>query len=152
MWPPTTTSICGDMPSMDRYCVQPGWLAWTDWQRNGVWLFPFYFVGFWIWNTSLLLPLAFAGHALVRWFPTAFPNWFGPMWLWFVVPNVIVLQPWVWDNTKFFIFWALLASIVVGEVLAGLFRGGGGRAERGGGGAVLHGRAGAGAPFPLAAC
>jgi len=128
MWPPNNTSICGDMPSIDRYCVQPGWLAWTDWQRNGVWLFPFYFVGFWIWNTSLLLPLAFAGHALVRWFPTAFPNWFGPMWLWFVVPNVIVLQPWVWDNTKFFIFWALLASIVVGGVLAGLLRGGAGSA------------------------
>src|SRR5438270_4886064 len=50
------------------------------------------------------------------------------MWLWFVVPNVIVLQPWVWDNTKFFIFWALLASIIVGGVLAGLFRRGPGSA------------------------
>jgi len=128
MWPPDNTSICGDMPSIDRYCIQPGWLAWTDWQRNGVWLFPFYFIGFWIWNTSLLLPLAIAGHALVRWFPTAFPSWFAPMWLWFVVPNVIVLQPWVWDNTKFFIFWALLASIVVGGVLAGLLRRGAGSA------------------------
>ena len=128
MLPPDNTSICGDMPSIDRYCIEPGWLTWTDWQRNGVWLFPFYFAGFWLWNTSLLLPLAIAGHALVRWFPTAFPNWFAPMWLWFVVPNVIVLQPWVWDNTKFFIFWSLLASIVVGGVLAGLLRRGAGSA------------------------
>jgi hypothetical protein len=128
MWPPDNTSVCGDLPSIDRYCIQPGWLTWTDWQRNGVWLFPFYFAGFWIWNTSLLLPLSMAGHALLRWFPTAFPNWFAPMWLWFVVPNVIVLQPWVWDNTKFFIFWMLLASIVVGGVLAGLLRGGAGSA------------------------
>jgi hypothetical protein len=44
------------------------------------------------------------------------------MWLWFVVPNVIVLQPWIWDNTKFFVFWALLGSIVVGVVLMTAWR------------------------------
>jgi uncharacterized membrane protein len=67
-----------------------------------------------------------AGHFLVRWFPTAFPRWFAPVWLWFVVPNVIVLQPWNWDNTKFFVFWALLGSVVVGGVLAGMLRRGSG--------------------------
>jgi uncharacterized membrane protein len=44
------------------------------------------------------------------------------MWLWFLVPNVIVLQPWDWDNTKFFIFWALLGSIMVGGFVAGMVR------------------------------
>jgi uncharacterized membrane protein len=44
------------------------------------------------------------------------------MWLWFVVPNIIVLQPWDWDNTKFFVFWALLGSVMVGGLLAGLFK------------------------------
>jgi uncharacterized membrane protein len=44
------------------------------------------------------------------------------MWLWFLVPNVIVLQPWDWDNTKFFIFWALLGSIMVGGFIAGMVR------------------------------
>ena len=127
MWPPDNTSICSDL-SVGGYCVQPGWLTFTDWQRNGVWLFPADFIGFWIWNTSLLVPLVVVGHFVPRWFPTAFPSWFAPMWLWFVVPNVIVLQPWVWDNTKFFIFWALLASIIVGGVLAGLFRRGPGSA------------------------
>jgi hypothetical protein len=63
-----------------------------------------------------------AGQALLRWFPTAFPKWFAPMWLWFVVPNIVVLQPWVWDNTKFFIFWVLLGSAVAGGVLAGMLR------------------------------
>src|SRR5207247_7536727 len=120
MSPPANTSMCGDLASIDGYCVQPGWLSFTDWQRNGVWMFPLDFLAFWIWNTSLLLPLVIAGHALVRWFPTAFPTWFAPMWLWFVVPNVIVLQPWVWDNTKFFVFWALLGSVVAAGVLAGM--------------------------------
>ncbi|HEV2139857.1 MAG TPA: hypothetical protein VGT01_01595 [Candidatus Dormibacteraeota bacterium] len=120
MWPPDNTSVCAAQPVLDHYCIQPGWLAFTDWQRLGVWVFPFDVLWFWIWNTSLLLPLILAGHFLVRWFPTAFPNWFAPMWLWFLVPSVVVLQPWVWDNTKFFVFWALLGSIVAGGVLAGM--------------------------------
>jgi hypothetical protein len=127
MWPPDNTSFCAGMPAIHGYCVAAGWLTWTDWQRF-VWLFPFDFAAFWIWNTALLVPLVLAGHFVVRWFPTAFPNWFAPMWLWFIVPNVIVLQPWIWDNTKFFVFWALLGSIVAGGVLAGLLRRGPGPA------------------------
>ena len=46
----------------------------------------------------------------------------------FLVPNVIVLQPWDWDNTKFFVFWALLGSILVGGVLARMFQRGPGSA------------------------
>ena len=122
MWPPANTSICGGFGSIDGYCIQPGWLAFTDWQSRGGWLFGLDFGAFWIWNTSLLLPLLIAGQALRRWFPTAFPNWFAPMWLWFVVPSFVVLQPWIWDNTKFFIFWALMGSIVVGGVLAGMLQ------------------------------
>ncbi len=121
MWPPDNTSICGDLASIHGYCIQPGWLSFTDWQRYP-WLFPFDFVWFWIWNTSLLAPLMLAAHAVTRWFPTAFPRWFSPMWLWFIVPNIVILQPWVWDNTKFFVFWALLGSIAVGGVLAGMLR------------------------------
>jgi hypothetical protein len=63
-----------------------------------------------------------AAHVLRRWFAADFPTWFAPMWLWFIVPNLIVLQPWVWDNTKFFVFWALLGSVLVGGVLAGMLR------------------------------
>jgi len=129
MWPPDNTSICGDLPRIAGYCIQPGWLAFTDWQRQGaLYLFLPDVVWFWIWNASLLLPLLVAGHVLYRWFPTAFPTWFAPMWLWFVVPSVIVLQPWVWDNTKFFVFWALLGSIVAGGVLARMVQRGPGTA------------------------
>ena len=122
MWPPANTSICGDWPSIGGYCYQPGWLTFDDWRHNGAWQFPLEFIAFWIWNTSLLVPLTIAGHFLRGWFPTNLPTWFAPMWLWFAVPNLIILQPWSWDNTKFFVFWALLGSIVVGGVLAGLLR------------------------------
>ena len=122
MWPPTNNSFCGDGGSILGYCIEPGWLSYTDIKRDGLlWAVPD-FVWFWIKNTSLLIPLIIAGHLLRRWIPTRFTTWFAPMWLWFAVPSVIVLQPWDWDNTKFFIFFALLGSIVAGGVLAGLFQ------------------------------
>src|SRR5438105_2473888 len=63
MLPPDNTSVCGDLASINGYCLQPGWLSFTDWQRDGIWLFPLDFGGFCIWNTSLLLPLVIAGQA-----------------------------------------------------------------------------------------
>ena len=122
MWPPDNTSICGDLPVIAGYCVQPGWLSFSDWASRSPLLIVPAFIWFWLWNTSLLVPAMVAAHLLRRRFPTAFPTWFGPMWLWFVVPNLIVLQPWVWDNTKFFVFWALLGSILVGGVVAAMLR------------------------------
>lgn len=124
MWPPDNTKVCGDWPTVAGFCLQPGWLAYTDWRHLGLWAFFPDVVAFWLWNTSLLIPVLIAGQALYRFFPSAYPKWFAPMWLWFVVPNLLVLQPWVWDNTKFFIFWLLLGSILAGGVLALMFRAG----------------------------
>jgi hypothetical protein len=128
MWPPANTSVCGNSLSVRGYCFELGWLSYLDWQHD----LPIWFgrdvIWFWIKNTSVLIPLLVAGHILRSWIPTAFPKWFAPMWLWFLVPNVIVLQPWDWDNTKFFIFWALLGSILVGGLLARMFQRGAGSA------------------------
>lgn len=111
MLPPSNNSDCGGGSSIAGYCIELGWLA------NGTnWFW------FWILNTSLFIPLLISAQFLKRWIPTGFEKWFAPMWLWFLVPNVIVLQPWNWDNTKFFIFWALLGSVLVGGVLAGMFK------------------------------
>jgi hypothetical protein len=128
MWPPANLSICGDGISLRGYCLELGWLSYLDWQRDGAIWFGRDFVSFWIKNTSVFIPLLVAGHFLRSWFQTGFVTWFTPMWLWFLVPNVIVLQPWDWDNTKFFIFWALLGSIVVGGVLSRMFQRGPGSA------------------------
>ena len=128
MWPPANNSACGDLPSIAGYCIQPGWLALDFVQHNGVLMFLPDFVWFWLWNTSLLLPLLVTAYFLRRWFPNRLTAWFAPMWLWFVVPNIVVLQPWVWDNTKFFIFWALFGSILVGGLLARMLQRGGGLA------------------------
>jgi hypothetical protein len=122
MWPPDNTSICGDLVSIHGYCVQLGWLAPGDPAREGPLALAGDWLWFWIWNTSLLLPVLVIAQFVLRAFPTALATWFSPMWLWFVVPNVIVLQPWVWDNTKFFVFWALFGSILVGALLAAMLK------------------------------
>src|SRR6266576_3985749 len=122
MWPPDNTSVCGDLSSIHGYCIQVGWLSSGDVLKDGPFVFGAEWLWFWIWNTSLFLPLLVAAQFLLRAFPTAFPTWFSPMWLWFVIPNLIVLQPWVWDNTKFFVFWALLGSVMVGALLAAMLK------------------------------
>jgi len=129
MWPPVNNNGCGGS-AIHGYCIELGWLSYTDWQRDGVIYFPVDFVWFWIKNLSVFIPLLIAAHFARRWVPVVFARWFAPMWLWFLVPNVIVLQPWDWDNTKFFIFWALLGSIAVGALVAATIR-------RGPGGVVV---------------
>ena len=130
MWPPANTSICGDLPNLAGYCIEPGWLAFQSLQHAD-WLVPWVFAGFWLANTSLLIPLLLVAHGVDRWIPNHFTRWFAPMWLWFVVPNLVLLQPWDWDNTKFFVFWALLGSVVVGGLLAAVFKRGPGAAIAG---------------------
>jgi hypothetical protein len=143
MWPAANTSVCGNGPSVRGYCLEVGWLSYLDWQHDlPIWIGRDW-IWFWIKNTSVFIPLLIAGQILRRWIPTAFPKWFAPMWLWFLVPNVIVLQPWDWDNTKFFVFWALLGSILVGAVLARMFQRGPGSAIVASGLLVLLGLSGA---------
>jgi hypothetical protein len=128
MWPPSLQAYCSDQYMIGRFCIQPGWLSYADWHARGLAFLPAAFIWFWIKNMSVFLPLLFAAQIFERWLPTRFAKWYAPMWLWFLVPSVVILQPWDWDNTKFFIFWALLGSIVVGGFLAAMFKRGPGPA------------------------
>src|SRR5579859_3871925 len=120
LWPPAST--CLARSSNLPLCLQPGWMAFNDFKRDGiVWVAPD-FVWFWIKNTSVLIPLIISAQLLNRWIPTRFGTWFAPMWLWFAVPSIFILAPWEWDNTKFFIFFALFGSIMAGAFLAALYR------------------------------
>jgi hypothetical protein len=143
MWPPANTSVCGDSPSLHGYCFEVGWLSYLDWQHDLPIWFGRDWIWFWIKNTSVFIPLLIAAQILRSWIPTVYPKWFAPIWLWFLVPNVIVLQPWDWDNTKFFVFWALLGSILVGALLARMFQRGPGSAIVASGLLVLLGLSGA---------
>ena len=95
--------------------LQVGWLANTgDYQLN--------VVLFWLLNTALLIPLAIAAYFLNRAGKPGLMRFLAPAWLLFLLPNLVILQPWDWDNTKWFIWWAVFASILAGIVLSQLGR------------------------------
>ena len=103
--------------------IQLGWLS-----GGATVTYHLPFVTFWLLNTSLLIPLALASFLSARWGKPGLRRFLLPAWLLFLVPNVVILQPWDWDNTKWFIWWAILASMLAGLVLYQLIRSGTGLA------------------------
>lgn len=91
--------------------IQLGWMAASDGHNDNV-------VWFWIWNTGLFVPLLAIVTFGRRILPAGLARRLAPIWLWFIVPNIVVFQPWDWDNTKFFAYWALVGSIAVAALLA----------------------------------
>jgi hypothetical protein len=79
-------------------------------------------VVFWLLNTALLIPLALLSLYARTWGKPGLRRFLLPAWILFLLPNFVILQPWDWDNTKWFIWWAILASMLAGLVLFQLFR------------------------------
>jgi hypothetical protein len=90
--------------------VQLGWMASTQGHSDNV-------VWFWLANTALLIPLALVGFLPGRFGIPELRRFLLPTWLLFILPNIFVFQPWDFDNTKWFMWWAIPASIVAGLVL-----------------------------------
>lgn len=88
----------------------PGWLARTT-QTN--WLL------FWLDNWGLFLPLAFIG-TLKSNLKTKLI--LAPFWLWFLLANLFLFQPYDWDNSKLLTWVYLLFTIPVVQQLCRLPR------------------------------
>ncbi len=88
-------------------------------------------VTFWLLNTGLFIPLLavallagrvpwgggrpLAGGRLLRF-------WL-PFLAWFIVPNVVRLAPWTWDNIKVLFYWWVGSAPLVALAIAALWRG-----------------------------
>ncbi len=105
----------GEPGALSYARVLVGWMAGTD-GGLGAWLV------FWLRNVGLFLPLVIVGFV---WRATlARRTWrfllaFMPL---FVIGNLVVLQPWDWDNQKWLVYWFLASAIVVAAVLARVWR------------------------------
>lgn len=71
---------------------------------------------FWFRNVGLLLPLAI-GISLIGGAARRLRRLTAPLWLWFVVPNLVAFHPGEWNNTKFFLFWQLGACLLVADLV-----------------------------------
>jgi hypothetical protein len=98
-----------------------GWeFGWDHGQENVVW--------FWLKNTGLFIPLLVAA---ILWrsrreylLPRQMLMFYLPFTLCFIVPNMIKLAPWVWDNIKVLFYWYVASVPLVALLLSRLWRSG----------------------------
>ncbi|MGH7641738.1 MAG: hypothetical protein ACRENX_01755 [Candidatus Dormibacteria bacterium] len=82
-------------------------------------------LGFWLANTGIFTLLALALLGL-RWLPSRVRaelkeleliRFWAPFWLLFLIGNLVITQPWNWDNTKLLDYWYVGAAIPVAWLL-----------------------------------
>jgi len=96
-----------------------GWqFGWDSGNQNFFW--------FWFKNTGLFIPLLVAA---LLWkqedylVPRRLLLFFLPFLLCFIVPNLVKLAPWIWDNVKVLFYWWLASAPIVALLLARLWEG-----------------------------
>jgi len=95
-------------------------LGWDRGTRNPLW--------FWLDNLGLFIPLlimALAWGWRGGWLSKRHLLLYVPFLACFLVPNVLQLSPWIWDNIKFLIWWHVASAPLVALLLARVWRRGG---------------------------
>ena len=80
---------------------------------------------FWLKNTGIFIPLIFAAVLNKRegyLVPKRLLLFYLPFTLCFIVPNVLKMAPWIWDNIKVLYYWWLASAPLVALLLARLWR------------------------------
>ena len=94
-------------------------VGWDHGNENPIW--------FWFANTGIFIPLIFIailtkddGYLV----PRRLLRFYVPFTLCFIVPNVLKMAPWIWDNIKVLYYWWLASAPLVALLLAKLWRDG----------------------------
>lgn len=90
--------------------------GWDRGQDNPVW--------FWLKNTGLFIPLILAAILWLgkkRLVSRRLLLFYLPFTLCFIVPNLVKMAPWVWDNIKVLFYWWLASAPIVALLLARLW-------------------------------
>jgi len=95
-----------------------GWQSgWDHGSHNALW--------FWLANTGIFIPLlvlALAWRRSSLALPQRLLRFYAPFLLCFIVPNLIKLAPWIWDNIKVLFFWYVASVPLVALLLARLWQ------------------------------
>jgi hypothetical protein len=96
-----------------------GWqFGWDKGEENFLW--------FWFKNTGFFIPLLIAAifwrRGQERLVPRRTLLFYLPFTLFFVIPNLIRLAPWVWDNNKVIFYWYVASAPLVALLLLELWR------------------------------
>jgi hypothetical protein len=94
-----------------------GWhFGWDRGDQNVAW--------FWFVNTGLVIPLVTTGFIAARRDArlSRILQFYVPFILWFVIPNLVKLSPWIWDNIKVLFYWYVASTPIVAAMLARLWR------------------------------
>jgi hypothetical protein len=84
------------------------------------------FFWFWFKNTGLFIPLLITALLWKRedyLVPRKLLFFYLPFTLCFIVPNLVKLAPWIWDNVKILFYWWLASAPIVALLLARLWEG-----------------------------
>lgn len=76
---------------------------------------------FWAVNAGVFILLVLCALLVKRFATGEQAKFYLPFLLWFIVPNVVKLAPWDWDNIKVLVYWSLISCVFVAVVLAFLF-------------------------------
>jgi hypothetical protein len=85
-----------------------------------------YVAWFWLKNTGLFIPLLIAALLWKRedyLVSRKLLFFFLPFLLCFIIPNLVKLAPWIWDNVKVLFYWWIAAAPIVALLLARLWEG-----------------------------
>ena len=92
-------------------------LGWDHGKENPIW--------FWFKNTGIFIPLIFVavlskvdGYLV----PKRLLLFYLPFTLCFLIPNLLKMAPWIWDNIKVLYYWWLASAPIVALLLARLWR------------------------------
>jgi hypothetical protein len=102
-----------------RVHLLSGWhLGWDRENANVLW--------FWFVNTGAFIPLLataiLARQGENRLTSTQLRRFYLPFTLCFIVPNVVKMAPWVWDNIKILFYWFLASVPLVALLLSSWFK------------------------------
>jgi hypothetical protein len=99
-------------------------LGWqVGWDRGHLGLVHFWWLNLGFFIPALIAAVLWRGRKPVV--ADRLLRFYAPFALCFLVPNLVRLSPWIWDNIKFMVWWHITSAVLIALLLSRLWRLGG---------------------------